>query len=77
MSISANRPRPDESGDDLTLNVDYTLQYLIQLGAKPEKTVLGVPFYGRAYSLIDPSVNNMGAPAKKDTSFMVINVKHN
>jgi len=62
-------PRPDETGNDLTLNVDYTLQYMIQLGATPEKTVLGVPFYGRAYSLLNPAVNDIGAPAKKDISF--------
>jgi len=62
------RPRSDESAEDQTLNVDYTLQYLIQLGARPEKTVLGVPLYGRAFTLEDTSVNNMGAPAK-DTSF--------
>jgi len=62
------RPRPDEAGDDLTLNVDYTLQYLIQLGARPEKTVLGVPFYGRAFSLINPNENNIGDKTK-DTSF--------
>merc|ERR1719420_984209 len=30
------RPRPDEAGDDLTLNVDYTLQYLIKKGAIAE-----------------------------------------
>ena len=76
------RPRSDESAEDQTLNVDYTLQYLIQLGARPEKTVLGVPLYGRAFTLEDSSVNNMGAPAK-DTSFQVrlkilsIYLKHN
>ena len=64
------RPRPDEAGDDLTLNVDYTLQYLIQLGARPEKTVLGVPFYGRAFSLINPNENKIGDKTK-DTSFQV------
>ena len=83
------RPRPDEAGADLTLNVDYTLQYLLQvgvtcpchvsrvpsramlqLGARREKTVLGVPLYGRAFTLTDPAQNNMGAPAK-ETSFQV------
>jgi len=62
------RPRPDEAGADLTLNVDYTLQYLLQLGARRDKTVLGVPLYGRAFTLTDPAQNNMGAPAK-ETSF--------
>ena len=79
------RPRPDEAGADLTLNVDYTLQYLLQvgatcprhvsrvllqLGARRDKTVLGVPLYGRAFTLTDPAKNNMGAPAK-ETSFQV------
>ena len=79
------RPRPDEAGADLTLNVDYTLQYLLQvgatcprhvsrvllqLGARRDKTVLGVPLYGRAFTLTDPAQNNMGAPAK-ETSFQV------
>ena len=78
-------PRPDEAGADLTLNVDYTLQYLLQvgstcschvsrvllqLGARRDKTVLGVPLYGRAFTLTDPAQNNMGAPAK-ETSFQV------
>merc|ERR1712180_402780 len=37
-------------------------------GAKPEKTVLGVPLYGRAFTLMNPNSNKMGAPAKS-TSF--------
>ena len=62
--------RPTESGKDLTLNVEYTLAYLLKKGAKPEKTVLGVPLYGRAYTLVNPNSNKMGAPAKK-TAFQV------
>ena len=64
------RPRPDETSKDLTLNIDYTLQYLIQLGARPEKTVLGVPFYGRAFQLVNSALNKIGDPVK-DTSFQV------
>jgi len=60
--------RPTESPKDLALNVEYTLAYLIKRGAKPEKTVLGVPLYGRAYTLANPNSNKMGAPAL-DTSF--------
>ena len=43
---------------------------LLQLGARRDKTVLGVPLYGRAFTLTDPAQNNMGAPAK-ETSFQV------
>ena len=50
------------------MNVEYTLNYLIKRGAKPEKTVLGVPLYGRAFSLENPHDNEMGARTG-DTSF--------
>jgi len=60
--------RPTEPAKDQTLNVEYTLKYLLKKGAKPEKTVLGVPLYGRAYKLMNPNSNKMGAPAK-DTAF--------
>lgn len=31
------------------LNVQYTIDYLIKLGATPTKLVLGLPFYGRTF----------------------------
>lgn len=61
-------PRPREPASDLALNVEYTLAYLLKKGAKREKTVLGVPLYGRAFTLLNPNSNLMGAPAKT-TSF--------
>ena len=64
--------RPNEKGQDLFLNVAYTLEYLMKKGARPEKTVLGVPLYGRAFSLMNPHDNKMGARAKT-TSFQVRN----
>jgi len=60
--------RPGEEGKDKFLNVDYTIAYLKKLGADMEKTVLGVPLYGRAFRLEDPDSNEMGA-ASKETSF--------
>jgi GH18 family chitinase len=50
--------------------VEYTWNYLLKRGAKPEKTVLGVPLYGRAFSLENPHDNEMGARAL-ETSFQV------
>jgi len=61
-------PRPNEKGQDVLLNVDHTLEYLMEKGALPEKTVLGVPLYGRAFSLMNPHDYKMGARAKT-TSF--------
>ena len=63
--------RPNEKGQDLFLNVDYTLEYLMKKGALAEKTVLGVPLYGRAFTLMNPHDHKMGARAQT-TSFQVI-----
>ena len=49
--------RPEEKGQELFLNVDYTVKYLVKKGAIPEKTVLGVPLYGRAFMLKNPHDN--------------------
>merc|ERR1712072_1287511 len=62
------RPRPDETGGNLFLNLEYTVNYLLKLGAKPEKTVLGVPLYGRSFPLQNKANNGMGAAARS-TSF--------
>ena len=59
---------PKESGQNLFLNVDYTIKYLEKKGADPAKTVLGVPFYGRAFMLKNPHDNVMGAKTES-TSF--------
>jgi len=59
-------PRPDESATDQALNLAYTVAYLLEMGAVPEKTVMGVPFYGRAFKLLLPTQNMMGAPSSSD-----------
>lgn len=60
--------RPEETGQDVFLNIDYTINYLVKKGAKLEKTVLGVPFYGRAFMLKNPHDNVMGSKTRS-TSF--------
>ncbi|XP_011688020.1 PREDICTED: chitinase-3-like protein 1 [Wasmannia auropunctata] len=55
-------PRKDESGNDLKLNVDASVRYWLDNGCPPEKLILGVPFYGRAFTLADKSKNGLGAP---------------
>ena len=62
--------RPAEPEEELTMNVEYSLRYLIKRGALPEKTVLGVPFYGRAFTLENAEHNEIGAAAL-DTAFQV------
>ena len=46
----------------------YTWDYLHKRGAKPGKTVLGDPIYGRAFNLEFPHDNAMGSRAQ-ETSF--------
>ena len=66
------KSRPDEKGNDLFFNLEYTVEYLVKKGAKPEKTVLGVPLYGRAFLLKNSHDDRMGAPAQSN-SFAGIN----
>ena len=62
------KARPDETGDDVYFNLEFTINYLLEKGAIPEKTVLGVPLYGRAFLLSNQKNNRIGAPAS-DNSF--------
>ncbi|KAL6255476.1 hypothetical protein P5V15_013812 [Pogonomyrmex californicus] len=55
-------PRKGESGNDLKLNVDAAVRYWLDNGCPPEKLILGVPFYGRAFTLADKNQNGLGAP---------------
>jgi len=60
--------RPQDSALDQTYSLAYTFAYMKEMGAIPEKTVMGVPFYGRSYKLLTASNNTIGAPTK-DESF--------
>ncbi|XP_061399647.1 probable chitinase 2 [Musca vetustissima] len=45
--VGYNAPLTAPQGD--ALSVQYTIDYLLKLGAPPEKIVMGVPFYGRTF----------------------------
>lgn len=45
------------------LNQDACVKAWLKAGASPQKLFLGVGFYGRSYTLSDPSNNKLGAPA--------------
>ncbi|XP_014210861.1 chitinase-3-like protein 1 [Copidosoma floridanum] len=54
-----------EVGDDRQLNVNACINYWISSGAPREKIVLGIPAYGRTFTLDDSGNNKIGAPARQ------------
>ncbi|XP_036337876.1 probable chitinase 2 [Rhagoletis pomonella] len=56
--VGFNAPLTAPEGD--TLSVQYTIDYLLKLGAPPNKIVLGLPFYGRTFRT--PRDGNVGDP---------------
>ena len=54
---------PSEYNFEADLNIDYTIKKYLEAGAESEKLVLGIPTYGRSYTLFNPESNEIGAPA--------------
>lgn len=42
---------------------DWTVKYYIELGAEPDKLVIGIPTYGRSYTLLDGNFTDFGSSA--------------
>lgn len=42
---------------------DYTIKHYLKSGADRDKLVLGIPTYGRSYTLFNPESTDIGAPA--------------
>lgn len=60
--VSANAPLRSDG----VLNIEYTIQHLIRLGAPPSKIVMGLPFYGRTFIT---NLDGYYGDASMDTSF--------
>uniref|UniRef100_A0A2S2Q2H3 Putative chitinase 3 n=1 Tax=Sipha flava TaxID=143950 RepID=A0A2S2Q2H3_9HEMI len=45
------------------LTVDYSAREWVKQGAPKEKLMIGMPTYGRSFTLVDPSKFDIGAPA--------------
>lgn len=43
---------------------DYAIRYWLQKGATKDKLVMGMPLYGQSFTLNDPAVNGLNAPAR-------------
>uniref|UniRef100_A0A7N5NZZ4 Chitinase 1 n=1 Tax=Ailuropoda melanoleuca TaxID=9646 RepID=A0A7N5NZZ4_AILME len=55
--------RQGESGAAAELNVDFSVQLWLQKGTPANKLILGMPTYGRSFTLASPSDTGVGAPA--------------
>lgn len=56
-------PRPEESIEQRQLNVNFSVNYWLNGGAPADKLVLGMPLYGRCFTLANPLVSGLEAPA--------------
>lgn len=52
-----------EWDDENTLNVDWTINYYLKKGAPANKLILGIPTYGRSFTLTNPDENELDASA--------------
>lgn len=60
------RRRCFDHGQYGALNVEDGLRRLVKLGAPKKKLMLGIPFYGRSYTLQDPRYHSLAAPTRRD-----------
>ncbi|XP_064085407.1 probable endochitinase, partial [Macrobrachium nipponense] len=60
--VAHHSPLYPEQGQNPEFNADFAVNYWIQKGAPASKIVLGVPFYGRSWTLAGSS-NTPGSPA--------------
>lgn len=49
--------------DPTSANVDASVKLLLNKGVAREKIIVGIPTYGNAFTLQNPNVNGVGAPA--------------
>lgn len=57
--------KPGETNGRQFMNVDYAVRYWLSKGANPSKLIMGIPLYGRSFTLSDVGYNGMMAPAPR------------
>ncbi|XP_063610181.1 chitinase-3-like protein 1 [Penaeus indicus] len=56
---------PSDAGDLAFFNVVFAVNYYLSLGVPKEKLIMGIPEYGRCYTLDNINENGMLSPASK------------
>ncbi|CAH0555523.1 unnamed protein product [Brassicogethes aeneus] len=57
-------PRPDDSGLNIFNSVDYAVNFWLKKGLPRSKLVVGLPFYGRTFTLQNANDTDIGAPIR-------------
>ncbi|CAG9760168.1 unnamed protein product [Ceutorhynchus assimilis] len=56
--------RPDEEGINILLNADYAIKFWTKNGLSSKKIILGIPFFGRSFTLEFANNTEISAPIK-------------
>ncbi|XP_056636318.1 probable chitinase 10 [Diorhabda sublineata] len=54
--------RPEDSGLNIFFNVDYAVQFWLRKGLPNSKLILGIPFFGRSFTLKHANQTEIGSP---------------
>ncbi|XP_028131818.1 probable chitinase 10 [Diabrotica virgifera virgifera] len=54
--------RPEDNGLNIFLSVDYAVQFWLRKGLPSSKLILGIPFYGRSFTLKYSNETEIGSP---------------
>ncbi|XP_033229580.1 chitinase-3-like protein 1 [Belonocnema kinseyi] len=64
--ITPMYPSLKDNADERKINIDYVVKYWISQGAPPKKLILGIPFHGISFILLNPNQIDRDSPLTDD-----------